>query len=91
VVVSAIRTASDRPLAVLHQLPRDIVDRHNVVSVEGMAEAEAVGEARCAEQHRRVTEGDQRPSPRRNIAGNEHPIESRDPGLDAVSAVVEDG
>jgi hypothetical protein len=81
----------DRPLAVLHQLLRDIVDRHNVVGAEGMAEAEAVGEARCAEQHRRITEGDQRPSPRRDVAGNEQPIDRRDPGPDAVSAVVEDG
>src|ERR671918_1467424 len=51
-------TDRDRPLALLHQLPRDIVDRRDVVGVEGMAEAEAIGEEPSAAQDRRVMEGD---------------------------------
>ena len=41
-----------RPLAVLQQLPRRVVDRRDVVGVEGVAEAEGVGERPEARERR---------------------------------------
>ena len=35
---------AERPLALLEQLPRRVVDRGDVVGVEGVAQAEGVGE-----------------------------------------------
>ena len=56
---------AERPLALLHQLARDIVDGGDVVGVDGMAQAEAVGEQRRAEQQRLVVEHRGTPTPRR--------------------------
>ena len=42
----------DRTLAVLHQLPGDVVDRRDVVGVEGVTQPEAVGQRRGPEQQR---------------------------------------
>ena len=54
----------DRPLAVLHQLAGDVVDRRDVVGVDRMPQPERVGEKRRAEQHR-VARGRRRaPRPR---------------------------
>ena len=39
---------ADRPLSVLHQLPRDVVDRTDVVGIHGVAQTERVGEQRRA-------------------------------------------
>ena len=54
---------ADRALALLHQLAGDVVDGGDVVGVHRVAQAEAVGQQRGAEQHRLVAEGQQRPGP----------------------------
>jgi hypothetical protein len=47
-------TDSHRALTLLHQLAGDVVDRSDVVSVNRMPQAEAIGECRRAEQQRTV-------------------------------------
>ena len=47
----------------LHQFARHIVDRRDMVGVEGVAEAETIGERRRPEQHRKIMKGDDRPDP----------------------------
>ena len=42
----------DGALALLHELAGDVVDGGDVVGVDGVAQAEAVGEQRGAEQER---------------------------------------
>ena len=48
-------TDPDRPLAVLHELARDVVDRGDVIGVDRMPQAERVGQQRGAEQDRVAT------------------------------------
>ena len=64
-----------RPLAALHQLARDVVDRRDVVGIDGVAQPETVGQERRAEQHRPVGERDQRRAPRRDIPRRERGVE----------------
>ena len=49
---------ADRPLALLHQLAGRIVDRGDMVGVDGVAQAERVGEERRAEEDRIVVQGE---------------------------------
>ena len=57
----------DRPLAVLQQLARDVVDRRYVVGIDRVAQAERVGEQRRAELHGIVAKGEERPTPGRDV------------------------
>ena len=50
-------------LAFLHELSDDVVDRGNVVGVEGVPEAENICQQSGAKQRRTVGEGDPRPKP----------------------------
>ena len=73
-----VRSDADRPPAVVHQLSRDVVDRRDVVGVDRVAQAEAVGEERRPEQDGVIVEGGQRPDPGAQVGGREHGVEADD-------------
>ena len=69
----------DRPLALLHQLARHIVDRGDMVGIDRMAQPEAIGQHRGADQDRLMRERDEGPDPGGQIAGNEKGVDRNDP------------
>ncbi len=54
---------AERPFAVLHEFASDVVDRGNVVGVEGVPQAEAVGEDGGSQQDGIIAKGQDRPKP----------------------------
>src|SRR6202034_1671175 len=50
-------------LSVLHQFPRYIVDRRNVIGVDGMTQTKTVSKKCSAHEHGVTVEGDTRPNP----------------------------
>ena len=68
----------DGALALLHQLAGDVVDGGDVVGVDGMAEAEAVGEEGGAEKDGETVKGDDCPEPRTDVEGQEEDIDGDD-------------
>ena len=79
----------DRPLALLHQLARDVVDRRDVVGVHRVAQAERVGEESGADQHRIIAERHQRPNPRQHVRDDQNAIEAGDLAAQIRVLVVE--
>ena len=65
---------ADRPLALLHQLARHVVDRRDMVGIDGVAQTERIGQERGADQHRIIAKRDQRPDPRQNIGGDQQAV-----------------
>ena len=57
----------DRTLAVLHQLAGDVIDRRDMVGIDGMAQPERVGQRCRSEQQRIVAEAEIGPQPDRDI------------------------
>ena len=74
------------PLALLHQLARDVVDGRDVVGIDGVAKAERVGEECGADQDRIIMESDQRPNPGQHIGDGQHDINTGD--LDTKSRIL---
>src|SRR3977135_1698096 len=72
---------AERPLALLHQLARDIVDGGDVIGVDGVAQAEAVG--RRAEQQRLVMEQQERPRPGVQVGRHEQSVDAEERGAKA--------
>ena len=68
----------DRPLRLLHELARDIVDRRNVVWINGMTQPEDVSEQRRCEQRRLFMEGDEGPERETYGHGEHGRVECRD-------------
>ena len=62
---------ADRPLALLHQLARHVVDRRDMVGIDGVAQTERIGQEGGADQHRIIAKRDQRPNPGQNIGGDQ--------------------
>ncbi len=65
---------ADRPLALLHQLARHVVDRRDMVGIDGVAQTERIGQESGADQHGIVAKCDQRPDPRQNIGGDQQAV-----------------
>ena len=84
------KPTADRPLALLHQLARDIVDRRDVVGVDRVTQTETVGEQRRAEQHRIVAQGDEGPEPDEDIRGDRERVETRLGGAHVRVAFIPD-
>ena len=82
---------ADRALAFLHQLARHIVDGGDVIRVEGVPEAEAVGEKGGPEQQREIAEGDERPHPRGDVGGDQQDINADDLAAHILFRIVEQG
>ncbi len=81
----------DGALAFLHELAGDVVDGGDVVGVDGVAEAEAVGEQRGAEQERIVAEGDDGPEPGAGIEEEKQDVDADDFVAKIAGSVVEEG
>ena len=81
---------ADRPLALLHQLARDVVDRRDMIGVDRVAQAEGIGEQRRAEQHRLVVQGDERPEPDENIAADQNGVDGDQPAAQISAALIQD-
>ena len=73
------QTDRQRPAPLVHQLAGDVVDGGDVVGVEGVAQAERVGERRRGEQRRVASEGHEGPHPGREIGADQQRIEAGDP------------
>ena len=79
------------PLTLLHQLARDVVDRRDVVGVDRVPQAEAVGEERSSQQHGIMPERENRPGPGGDVDGEQQGIDAEDPVSGIARSVVEDG
>ncbi len=62
---------ADRASALLHELARRIVDRGDMVGVDGVAQTERIGEEGRTEQDGVAVKGDEGPDPNRDIGGDE--------------------
>ena len=80
---------SDRPLALLHQLARHVVDGRNVIRIDRMAKSKAVSQKRRAQQHRKVIECDEGPAPCRQIEAQQQGVQGDDLGLGVARFVIE--
>ena len=69
----------DRPLALLHQLACHIVDRRQMVRIDGVTKSKAVRQHRGPDQDRLMDERHQCPDPGRQIGENENGINCNDP------------
>jgi len=58
---------SYRPLAILHEPSRDVVDRGDVIGVDGMAQPERIGEQRRSQQQRMRCKEPERQAPRGGV------------------------
>jgi HoxN/HupN/NixA family high-affinity nickel-transporter len=58
---------TDRPLSLLHQLARHIVDGGDMIGIHRMAQPEPVGQKRNAQQQRVIMEDSQRGTPKQKI------------------------
>ena len=81
----------DGALAFLHELAGNVVDGGDVVGVDGVAEAEAVGEQRGTEQEGVVAEGDGGPEPGAGIEDEEEAVDADDFAAKISGCVVEKG
>src|SRR6266404_1715338 len=72
------------------QLARDIVDGCDVVGIDGVAQAEAIGEKTCPEQHGVVMEGGQRPEPGRRVEGGKRGSDAQDAAAQALCRTTDE-
>jgi len=79
----------DRPLSFLHQAPGYVVDRCDMIRIEAVAQAEAVGEGRCAEQDRLAGKRRKRPQPSRAICDDQNDAEASHAQTHAVGTVAQ--
>jgi hypothetical protein len=77
-----------RRLSVLHEFAHDVVDRRDMVGIEGVPQAQGVRQQRRAEQHRIAVKCQQRPAPRADVRRNEQRLNSIQLRPDPLSAVV---
>ena len=79
----------DRPLSLLHQLARHVVDGGNVIGIDRVAQAEAVGQQRRAQQQRIMAKRHDRPQPGRHVERKENPVDADDLAAQVGRSVVE--
>src|SRR2546428_10239251 len=70
---------TDRLLALLEQLPRGVVDGRDVIGVEGMPQAEGVGQASEAEEGWMTSAVCQQGSPADEMDEGDSPVEAAKP------------
>ena len=61
------QSGRNRPFAFLHQLADNIVDRGDMIGIDGVAKPEHIGKQRSAEQRRMRGQRRKRPGPDRHI------------------------
>ncbi len=65
-----------RTPTILDQLANHVVDRRDVVGVDGMAKSEDPGQQGCSKQNRMAMEGGEGPGPGAEIKSNQRPKQS---------------
>jgi hypothetical protein len=80
--VSQLKKPAEQGDSILHKLADDIIDRRNMVSVEGMPGAEHISQESGTEQYRPINESDQSPGPSRDIRRYQDGIDYRCFGFD---------
>ena len=80
----------DRTFALLHQLARDVVDRGNMIRINRVAQPETVREERRAQQHRAISEGNERIEPGGNVERDQETVDPDDLAAHVGAFVVED-
>jgi hypothetical protein len=68
---------------------RNMVDGGDVVSIDGMAQAETVGQQRSAEHHGMATQGQQRPRPYDDVGDDEQGTNTDEPAAQVGGSAVE--
>ena len=79
----------DRTPALLHQLAGDVVDRRDVVGIEGVPQPEAIGKEGRAKQKRILMECRDRPQPDADIGRHQERVEAGELAARAFRRVVE--
>ena len=79
-----------RPLALGHQLAGDVVDGGDVVGVDRVAQAEAIGQERRAQKDGMSVECRQRPQPGGDIGRDHDGVKARRLEAQFAGGVVED-
>ena len=79
----------NRPLALLHQFARHVVDRRDMVRIHRVAQAKAVRQQRRPQQQRIVARGQHRPYPRAHIERQQDSVDPHDLAADSVRRIVE--
>jgi hypothetical protein len=74
----------------LHEFARDIVNGGDVISIDGVPEAKAEGQKRCAEQHREIAKTGEGKKPRRQIASQKQRIKKGNLRPQMAWRIIED-
>src|SRR5215813_3481194 len=72
------QAGGQRLLAVLHELAGDVVDGRDVVGIDRVPQAEAIGQEARAEQHRMIMEYDESAGPDDHIGGDQEGTDGDD-------------
>lgn len=81
---------ADGPLALLHQLAGYVVDRGDVVGIDGVPKTEAAGEPSRVQKDRMMPKYDQRPGPDGEIGDDQEAIDADQWQTKALRSFVED-
>ena len=81
---------ADRPLALLHELARDVVDRRDMIGVDRVPKAKSVGEQSRAHQDRPIAKGGKRPDPHENIAADQDGVDGDQSAAQISAALIQD-
>ena len=79
----------NRALPVLHQLTGYVVDRGDVIRIDGMTQAKAICEKCRSQKHRVTVEGDPRPQPCTDIEREQDRIDGNDSAAEVMGSIVE--
>ena len=60
-------TDADRPLAILHQFARHVIDGRDMIGIDRVPQTESIRQQCRPKQHRLVTEKGQSPDPNADI------------------------
>ena len=80
----------NRALAFLHQLARDVVDGGDMVGIDGMAQAETIGQQRRAQQQRKRPKSDESPGPGTKIGRDQQAVDADHLAADVGGVFAED-
>src|SRR5579875_446877 len=83
-----IESGGDWSLSLLHKLAGDVVDGGDVIGIDGVAQPEAIGEERCAEEDGMGAKGEKRPGPGAQVGEDEDGIEAGDLAAERRRAVA---
>ena len=82
-------TGRQRPLSLLHQFSDNIINRRDVVGINGVAQAEHIGQEGCSKKGGLVAKLRERPNPRCQIDRTEHQAQTYQLGPVGLGTIVE--